>query len=58
MRLGVGVGLIAWSLIGLQVSDRAEERLGLKPSEEDEAAFRKYIPRVVTVDRDGDSKDR
>jgi hypothetical protein len=52
MRIGVGLGLMAWSVIGLHVSGRAEERLGIKPNEEDEANLRKYVPRVVTVDRE------
>ncbi|KAI1849938.1 hypothetical protein JX265_012984 [Neoarthrinium moseri] len=55
MRLGVGVGLLAWGVIGLQLSDRAEERFGLKASDEDKAALSQLAPRVVTVDK---GKDR
>ncbi|KAI0877272.1 hypothetical protein GGS24DRAFT_497972 [Hypoxylon argillaceum] len=55
-RIGVGLGLLAWGLIGLQLSDRAEERY-FKPSEEDRAALRQITPRVTTVDRESGVKD-
>ncbi|KAI1496553.1 hypothetical protein F5X99DRAFT_64294 [Biscogniauxia marginata] len=51
MRLGIGVGLLAWGFVGLQLSDRAEEKY-FKASEEDKAALRDLGPRITTVDRD------
>ncbi|KAH6659762.1 hypothetical protein BKA67DRAFT_529900 [Truncatella angustata] len=54
-RLGVGVGILAWGFIGLQLSDRAEERFGLKATEEDKAALSHLAPRIVTVEK---GKDR
>ncbi|KAI0011276.1 hypothetical protein F4779DRAFT_615743 [Xylariaceae sp. FL0662B] len=51
-RIGVGLGLLAWGFVGLQLSDRAEERFGLTPSEEDKAALRQLGPRITVVDRD------
>ncbi|KAI8624493.1 hypothetical protein F5Y19DRAFT_480513 [Xylariaceae sp. FL1651] len=50
-RIGVGLGLLAWGAIGLQLSDRAEERY-FKPTEEDRAALRQMTPRITTVDRE------
>ncbi|KAI1186254.1 hypothetical protein F5B17DRAFT_431791 [Nemania serpens] len=50
-RIGVGLGLLAWGAIGLQLSDRAEERY-FKPTEEDRAALHQLTPRITTVDRD------
>ncbi|KAI1306868.1 hypothetical protein F5Y03DRAFT_130392 [Xylaria venustula] len=49
-RIGVGLGLLAWGVIGLQLSDRAEDRY-FKPTEEDRAQLRELAPRITTVDR-------
>ncbi|KAI1133756.1 hypothetical protein F5Y10DRAFT_4454 [Nemania abortiva] len=49
-RIGVGLGLLAWGAIGLQLSDRAEERY-FKPTEEDRAALRQVTPRITVVDK-------
>lgn len=51
LRLGVGLGVIAWGLAGLYLSDRAEEKFGLTPSDQDKEQLRKWTPRVVAVDR-------
>ncbi|KAI5926145.1 hypothetical protein F4810DRAFT_580979 [Camillea tinctor] len=50
MRLGVGVGLLAWGVIGLQLSDRAEETY-FKASEEEKAALKNLGPRITTIER-------
>ncbi|KAK7927792.1 hypothetical protein PG985_004790 [Apiospora marii] len=52
MRLGVGLGLLAWGAVGLQLSDRAEDKYGFKASDEEKARLRQLVPRIVTVDRD------
>ncbi|KAI1755225.1 hypothetical protein F4782DRAFT_490567, partial [Xylaria castorea] len=49
-RIGVGLGLLAWGAVGLQLSDGAEERY-FKSTEEDRAALRQIAPRITTVDR-------
>ncbi|KAI1816909.1 hypothetical protein GGS20DRAFT_132638 [Poronia punctata] len=49
-RIGVGLGLLAWGFVGLQLSDRAEERY-FKPTEEDVAALRELAPRITVVER-------
>ncbi|KAF4513527.1 hypothetical protein G6O67_000790 [Ophiocordyceps sinensis] len=51
LRLGVGVGVIAWGLAGLYTSDRAEEKFGFVPSDEDKEQLRKWTPRLTAVDR-------
>ncbi|GAW12126.1 hypothetical protein ANO14919_014840 [Xylariales sp. No.14919] len=55
-RIGVGLGLLAWGVVGLQLSDRAEERY-FKPTDEDRDALRQMAPRITTVDRNGRTKD-
>ncbi|KAI1403402.1 hypothetical protein F4819DRAFT_484672 [Hypoxylon fuscum] len=56
-RVGVGLGLLAWGAIGLQLSDRAEERYGFTPTEEDKAALAKVMPRITAVDRNEGSNE-
>ncbi|KAK4165997.1 hypothetical protein QBC43DRAFT_287333 [Cladorrhinum sp. PSN259] len=50
-KLGVGVGLLAWGLIGLQFTDKAEEKLGYTPTEADKEALEKMTPKIHTVPR-------
>ncbi|KAF3767688.1 hypothetical protein M406DRAFT_321663 [Cryphonectria parasitica EP155] len=54
-KLGVGVGLLTWGVIGLYVSDRAEEKFGFTPSEKDKAELEKMKPKIRVVDREGRS---
>lgn len=51
-RLGVGFGLLAWGLIGLKLSDKAEEKLGYTPTEQDKAELDKMIPKIHSVPRE------
>jgi hypothetical protein len=51
-RVGLGVGLLAWSAVGLYLSDRAEEAFGFKPSEEDSAALNRMTPTISVVDKE------
>lgn len=46
--MGVGAGIIAWGAAGLYLSDRAEERLGLAPTEEDRRELRRYYAPTIT----------
>lgn len=53
-RLGLGAALLAWGVVGLQLSDRAGERLGILPPDPGPAADhdgRDAIPRLTVVDR-------
>ncbi|ROW14637.1 hypothetical protein VPNG_03236 [Cytospora leucostoma] len=51
-RLGVGIGFLAWGVAGLYLSDRAEEKFGYTPTEQDKASLEKLKPKIHVVDRD------
>ncbi|KAM3526003.1 hypothetical protein NHJ13051_003689 [Beauveria bassiana] len=51
-RLGVGVGVLIWGTAGLYLSDRAEERFGFKPTEQDKEELRQMTPHIVAVERE------
>jgi hypothetical protein len=48
----VGLGVIAWSGIGLYISDSAEKKLGYEATEADRERLRKALPYVTMVDRE------
>ncbi|KAK0289128.1 hypothetical protein LTR35_000504 [Friedmanniomyces endolithicus] len=50
-RLLIGAGIMAYAGFGLLVSDKAEEALGLVPTEEDKQRLREAVPRVYAVER-------
>ncbi|KAK2591787.1 hypothetical protein QQS21_010518 [Conoideocrella luteorostrata] len=52
--MGVGVGVIAWGVIGLYLSDKAEEKFGYSPSEKDKEELWKWTPNITTVEKSGD----
>ena len=45
---------MAYAAGALYLSDRAEERFGLKATDEDKEKLRKAFPRITTVERDND----
>jgi hypothetical protein len=51
-RVGVGVGILAWGAIGLYISDSAEKKLGLEPSQQDKEALQAVVPRISVVERE------
>nr|POE87771.1 hypothetical protein CFP56_11000 [Quercus suber] len=51
-RMLLGGGIIAWSAIGLFISDRAEEAWGLTPTEQDKQKLREVLPRISVRDRE------
>ncbi|QDS69808.1 hypothetical protein FKW77_010473 [Venturia effusa] len=51
-RIIAGVGVMAYAAGALYLSDRAEEKFGLKATEDDKERLRKAIPRITTVERD------
>jgi hypothetical protein len=57
-RIGVGVALLTWGVVGLYVSDTAEKKLGLEPSAQDREALEAVIPRITAVDRETGRKVR
>ncbi|KAH6895458.1 hypothetical protein B0T10DRAFT_477976 [Thelonectria olida] len=55
-RAGVGLAVIAWGTAGLYLSDRAEQKFGYTPTEEDKAKLDAYTPRIITVDKEGEDR--
>ncbi|GAB1318811.1 hypothetical protein MFIFM68171_09021 [Madurella fahalii] len=51
-RAGLGAGFILWGLLGLQLTPKAEEKLGLTPTEADKAALDKMTPKIHTIPRE------
>lgn len=49
-RLYFGLGAIAWSGVGLLLTDKAEETFGLKPTEEDKKELEVMVPRIRRVE--------
>ncbi|PSS02124.1 hypothetical protein BD289DRAFT_422646 [Coniella lustricola] len=49
-RLGLGVGLVAWGVVGLYMSDRAEEKFGFTPSEKEKAEIERLKPKLHIID--------
>ncbi|KAF2242462.1 hypothetical protein BU26DRAFT_571133 [Trematosphaeria pertusa] len=50
-RVLVGVGIMAYAGLGLVLSDKVEEKLGLVPTEKDKEDLRKAIPKVTPVEK-------
>ncbi|KAL6717172.1 hypothetical protein ACLMJK_005087 [Lecanora helva] len=49
-RLYIGLGAMAWAGMGLFLSDKAEEKFGLRATEEDRRELEGLVPRVRRVD--------
>ncbi|KAK3940620.1 hypothetical protein QBC46DRAFT_341292 [Diplogelasinospora grovesii] len=50
-RLAVGAGLLFWGVVGLYMSDRAEEKFGFTPTEADKRELEKLTPKIQVIDR-------
>lgn len=46
------MGLLAWGVIGLQLSDQAEEKFGFTPTEKDKAALENMKPKIHFVEKE------
>lgn len=44
---------MAYAGIALVLSDKAEEKFGLVPTEKDKEELNKVIPRITTIEKDG-----
>jgi hypothetical protein len=51
-RIFVGVGIMAYAGVALVLSDKAEEKFGLVPTEKDKEELTKVIPRITTIEKD------
>jgi hypothetical protein len=47
----IGVGVMVYAGLGLFLSDKAEEKFGLTPTEKDREELRKALPTITTVER-------
>ncbi|CAA9961820.1 hypothetical protein CFE70_005230 [Pyrenophora teres f. teres 0-1] len=50
-RMMIGVGIMAYAGAGLYLSDKAEEKFGLTPTEQDRKQLREAIPRISPVEK-------
>jgi hypothetical protein len=50
-RLGFGAGVLIWAVAGLYLSDRAEEKFGFTPTEEDRMALEKMAPKIHLIEK-------
>jgi len=50
-RVMIGAGIMAYAGAGLFLSDKAEEKLGLTPTEKDKEELRNALPKITTVER-------
>ena len=50
-RIAIGLGIMAYATAGLYLSDKAEEKLGLTPTEKDKEELRNALPKITTVER-------
>ncbi|KAH7382640.1 hypothetical protein DE146DRAFT_760475 [Phaeosphaeria sp. MPI-PUGE-AT-0046c] len=50
-RMMIGAGVMAYAGAGLFLSDKAEEKFGLTPTEQDLKDLREALPKISTVDR-------
>jgi hypothetical protein len=48
----IGIGIMGYAVAGLYLSDTAEEKFGMKATDEDRAKLREVIPTIRTVDKD------
>lgn len=50
-RVIIGVGIVAYASLGLFLSDKAEEKFGLVPTEKDREELKKAMPKIIPIDR-------
>ncbi|RYO27097.1 hypothetical protein AA0113_g308 [Alternaria arborescens] len=50
-RMIIGVGVMAYAGAGLYISDRAEEKFGLVPTDKDREELRDALPKITPVEK-------
>lgn len=50
-RMIVGVSVMMYATAGLYLSDKAEERFGMTPTEKDREELRNALPKISTVEK-------
>ena len=51
-RVGLGIGIMTWGVMGMYLFDPIVEKTGFTPSEEDREALRRMVPKISVVDKD------
>ncbi|KAF2201059.1 hypothetical protein GQ43DRAFT_472109 [Delitschia confertaspora ATCC 74209] len=51
-RILIGCGIMAYAGVALVLSDKAEEKFGLVPTEKDKEELQRVIPRITTIERE------
>ncbi|MCJ1400892.1 hypothetical protein MMC11_004103 [Xylographa trunciseda] len=51
-RLLVGLGIITWGGLGLLVTDQAEKKFNMVPTERDREKLEEVMPRITIVERE------
>jgi hypothetical protein len=47
----IGAGIMAYAGLGLFLSNKAEEKFGLTPTDKDREELRNAMPKITTVER-------
>lgn len=51
-RVYMGVGVMAWAGLGMFLTDKAEEKFDLVPTEADKRELARVMPRIIPVDKE------
>jgi hypothetical protein len=51
-RLMLGGGIMAYAVVGMYLTDKAEEKFNFKPTEQDREELQKVLPKIITVERE------
>ncbi|EON68284.1 hypothetical protein W97_07542 [Coniosporium apollinis CBS 100218] len=51
-RLLLGLGIMGYASVALMLSDKAEEALGMAPTERDKEELARAMPKIRTVDKE------
>lgn len=48
----MGCSFLVWGVVGQYLTDAAEKRLGMEPTEQDKEALQAVAPKIRVVERD------
>jgi hypothetical protein len=48
----LGGGIMAYAVVGMYLTDKAEEKFNFKPTEQDREELQKVLPKIITVERE------
>lgn len=51
-RLFIGGGVMAYGMLGLFFSDKAEKAFGFTPTDEDKQKLKEAVPKITFVERE------